>query len=141
MALGIVALLSLGGGVGLHVLQPQLSPLCLIQKCEQKTKTTNNSQISVLFDNKWVKIPRAAFSNYWEENHPISRRKRIAFLVTEAKLNSFGVLTAKIDATVNQLGGNWINNAPDTWNGTAVTCFVNIQRRDGGGLNYIPCQL
>ena len=30
----------LGGvGIGLHFLQPQLSPLCLIQHCEQKTKT------------------------------------------------------------------------------------------------------
>jgi hypothetical protein len=28
-----------GGGIGLHFLQPQLSPLCLIQHCEQKTKT------------------------------------------------------------------------------------------------------
>ncbi|MEG4235886.1 hypothetical protein QUA40_28190 [Microcoleus sp. Pol11C3] len=28
-----------GGGIGLHFLQPQLSPLCLIQQCEQKTKT------------------------------------------------------------------------------------------------------
>ena len=38
VALGIVALLSLSGGVGLHVLQPQFSPLCLIQQCEQQTK-------------------------------------------------------------------------------------------------------
>ena len=30
----------LGGvGIGLHFRQPQLSPLCLIQQCEQKTKT------------------------------------------------------------------------------------------------------
>ena len=28
-----------GGGIGLHFLQPQLSPLCLIQHCEQKTQT------------------------------------------------------------------------------------------------------
>ncbi len=36
---GTIGLLSLGGGsVGLHFLQPQLSPLCLIQKCEQQTK-------------------------------------------------------------------------------------------------------
>ena len=28
-----------GGGIGLHFLQPQLSPLCLIEQCEQKTKT------------------------------------------------------------------------------------------------------
>ena len=35
-----MGLLSLGGvGIGLHFLQPQLSPLCLIQHCEQKTKT------------------------------------------------------------------------------------------------------
>ena len=32
--------MSLGGvGIGWHFLQPQLSPLCLIQHCEQKTKT------------------------------------------------------------------------------------------------------
>jgi tetratricopeptide (TPR) repeat protein len=36
---GIIGLLSLGGGsAGLHFIQPQLSPLCLIQKCEQQTK-------------------------------------------------------------------------------------------------------
>ena len=35
-----MGLLSLGGsGIGLHFLQPQLSPLCLIQHCEQKTQT------------------------------------------------------------------------------------------------------
>ena len=35
-----MGLLTLGGGsIGLHFLQPQLSPLCLIQQCEQKTKT------------------------------------------------------------------------------------------------------
>ena len=35
-----MGLLSLGGvGIGLYFLQPQLSPLCLIQQCEQKTKT------------------------------------------------------------------------------------------------------
>ncbi|WP_445247829.1 tetratricopeptide repeat protein [Microcoleus sp. OTE_8_concoct_300] len=35
-----MGLLSLGGGgIGLHFLQPQLSPLCLIQQCEQKTQT------------------------------------------------------------------------------------------------------
>ena len=28
-----------GGGIGLHFLQPQLSPLCRIQQCEQKTQT------------------------------------------------------------------------------------------------------
>ena len=28
-----------GGGIGLHFLQPQLSPLCLIQQCEHKTQT------------------------------------------------------------------------------------------------------
>ena len=42
---GAIGLLSLGGGgIGLHFLQPQLSPLCLIQQCEQKTKT-----VTVLF--------------------------------------------------------------------------------------------
>ena len=36
----IGGLLSLGGGgIGLHFLQPQLSPLCLIQQCKQKTQT------------------------------------------------------------------------------------------------------
>jgi len=35
-----MGLLSLaGGGIGLHFLQPQLSPLCLIQHCEQKAQT------------------------------------------------------------------------------------------------------
>ncbi|MEG5064480.1 hypothetical protein QUB33_12725, partial [Microcoleus sp. B3-A4] len=28
-----------GGGIGLHFLQPQSSPLCLIQQCEQKNQT------------------------------------------------------------------------------------------------------
>ena len=36
---GTIGLLSLGGGsAGLHFIQPHLSPLCLIQKCEPQTK-------------------------------------------------------------------------------------------------------
>lgn len=36
---GAIGLFSLGGGIGWHFLQPQSSPLCLIQECEPKTKT------------------------------------------------------------------------------------------------------
>jgi hypothetical protein len=49
-----------GGGIGLHFLQPQLSPLCLIQHCEQKTKT--------------VTVLLAEFGGVDAKNHRVTER-------------------------------------------------------------------
>jgi hypothetical protein len=100
----------------------------------------SRSQIFGFFENAWESIRPTAFEAYQEDEHPVTGQKRDSFLIREEKLNSLGISTKRINVTVAQLGDEWTNNAPDTWNDTDVRCFIKVQRQDGS-LSYLPCQI
>ena len=116
------------------------NPAPLIEVSPVPTTQTSDSQISMFFGDTWQPINPLNFEDYWEDVHPITEQKRDAFLIAEEQLNSLNISTGKINATVAQLGREWLNNAPDTWDGKVIKCFVAVQRRDRS-LKYIPCQV
>lgn len=100
----------------------------------------SSSQISMLLGNDWQPISPVEFEDYWEDMRPGTNQRRDAFLITEERLNSLDVSTERLDRVIAQIVREWSNDAPDTWNGEPVKCFVKIQRQDSS-FNYVPCQI